>query len=76
MIQNPTSLLILYTDDGSIIRTTLCKETFVSAKKLSQNNMEIVLRQLDFPHQDKFENFCYQFQIEPSNETLKQCLNW
>lgn len=76
MIKQHTDLAILVTDDGSTIRTAVSREVFVSAKRQSKNAMEIVLNQLVFPHQDKFEHFTHVFNVHPHNTHLEKCLTW
>lgn len=69
-------LMVVFTDDGASVLTTLSKRVFIDAKLLSDNKLELTLRQRVIPTRPAKENHKYIVSIKPFNGQLLKCLEW
>lgn len=69
-------LMVVFTDDGHSVLTTLSKRTFMDAKLINDNELELILKQQVIPTQPEKANHKYIVSIEPFNKHIRKCLSW
>jgi hypothetical protein len=77
LLEKHTNLMVMFWDqDVPQPRMTLCRETFVSCRRLPNNRLEIVLHHQVDPFTQQYADVRYDVGILPHNKHLLKCLNW